>query len=555
MRLFLQFEIGKLIKFYRTKTLAKVITTLMFLGVFLFVALGIYGFFVSGFRFINIEAVEDIRFALTLFLYEVFFVILAGIIFVSSLVTGVFNLFKGDTNDWVISSPGYRLFPRLVFIRSTLATLFPTAILFTPAILAFNRVYDVSALSLFFILLSVLLLIVLINATALSLIVLVAKVYEKVTQKIKGVPFSFKGLVLLLMVTLGALLTYTWKTLTNVDLVNLFRAEDVDTYLSVSNISGYFSTLPTHPFALEIVSFQAGNTLLALTNFGVLALLAIVAYAVWFFISPLFYVTWLKFQEGNGAVRSEVGGTQKAPYLFTGSPLMALFKKEWLVSSRNLRAVVWFLFLFVIWLLQIGTSVLLDNNIRRYGADLSEKMAIVQGLQFIIAVYFIAAFALRFVFPSFSTEKKTAWIVGSAPLSFSKIFYGKYLFYVTFFAVLGGIMSYVTTAVLDLSLSSALYEVLLLGSVIIFVVTFALSLGALFPNTETDDPEVITTSMPGLFFTALSLIYGTISGWILYSLVLGDDITKLVLFVVGTLFLTLTLFIKTPRLMKRRALS
>lgn len=545
MRLFLQFELGKVVKYFKTKALAKAITTLLFLAVFGFVAMGIYFFFVTGFRFINIEAVDDIKFALTLFLYEAFLLVLAGIVIVSSLVSGIFNLFRGESNNWIISSPGFTLFPKVVLLRSVLTSLLPSFIMFLPAILAFNKVYDVGNFSLFFILVSVVFLVLLLNAATLTMLLLVASLYYALAKKLKWLGFSMKGLVVLLVASLSLVVAWVWKKLVAIDLVQLFKAEDVDNTLSVANIGSYFNGLPTHTFALEIVSFQAGNIAAALMYFFALGLISLAFVAVWWIVSPRFYLIWQKLQEGSGAGLNQSAVTG-ATYTFSGSQLSVLFKKELLISSRNFKGVLWFLFLFSIWLLQIAMSVLLDNNIRKHEADVSAKVAVVQALQFIIAIYFISAFALRFVFPAFSVEKKTSWILGSAPISFKKIFHGKYFFYAAFFALVGSLMSYVNIQALNLSFSSASYSFALLLSVILLIVTFALSLGAVFPNTETDDPEAITTSMGGLFFTAMSLIYGTLSGWLLYLSVIEKDVTQLVVFILGTLLLSVVLLLKTP---------
>ena len=141
MKLFLRFEFEKILKFFRTKTSAKLITSALFLVVFLFVGLGIYFFFVSAFRFINAEAVEDIRLALTLFIYEVFLLVLALVIVFSSMISGLFNLFQGQNNNWLISSPGYSLFPKVVLVRSLFSSLLPSMVMFLPAIFAFIKVF------------------------------------------------------------------------------------------------------------------------------------------------------------------------------------------------------------------------------------------------------------------------------------------------------------------------------------------------------------------------------------------------------------------------------
>lgn len=551
LSLFFRFELGKLVKYFETKTLAKIITSLLFLVVFTFVGLGIYGFFVSGFRLINIEAEEDIRMALMLFLYEAFFIVLSGVILVSSLLSSLFNLFRGGYNDWIITSPSFSLFPKIVFLRSIQTSLLPMAVLFIPTILAFNKMYSVGILAFAALFISAFLLLVFISGTTLTLVVLVASFYKRLTKIFRRSFLGFKTLVVTLVAILFSFALVAWRSLTNLDLVRVFRAENVDSDISIATISAYFDHLPTHPFALQMVYWKGQMVSEAMLQLGALFILALLSTLLWWFIAPRFYPLWLTLQEGDMSLRVRNAGQSTFRYIFSGNQLMVLFKKELLVSSRNLRGILWFLFLFLIWILQIGTSVLLDNNVRRHEADISTKVALAQAIQFVIAIYFIASFALRFAFPSFSVEKKTSWILHTAPISFRKIFYGKYAFYVVVFSVLGSIMSTISTEALGMSPMLAFYSSLLLTTVILFVVTLAISLGALFPNTETDDPEVITTSMPGLFFTALALLYGTLSGWILYMTVLDLTPLTLPLFVLITCLMSVLLLVATPKLARK----
>lgn len=549
MKLFLRFEFEKILKFFKTKTSAKLITSILFLGVFLFVGLGIYFFFVSAFRFINAEAVEDIRLALTLFIYEVFLIVLALVIIFSSMISGLFNLFQGQNNNWLISSPGYRLFPQVVLMRSLFSSLLPSMVMFLPAIFAFIKVFNVGLLSVIFISLSVILLLVLLNALTLSVLLGVTLVYHYLSRKITALRFSFGGLLGVLAFVFSALGIIFWQMIRNVDFVKVFKADEDTVTLSVANIANYFNFLPTHPFAMEILSLQSGLYGEVIVNFLILTLITLLSVLLWFIISPLFYPVWLRFQEGHSQ-KTALGKNKNISteaYHFTGGTTLALFKKEVLISSRNFKGVLWFLFLLGIWLLQIAANVILENNVAKYESDISQKIIILQALQFVIAIYFISSFTLRFVFPSFSAERKAAWILATAPLSFTKIFFGKYLFYTSFFVGLGILMSYINSIVLNIPLAQAAYGMLLLVVTIIFIVTLGLSLGALFPNTETDDSETISTSMPGLFFTALSLLYGSLSAWILYRSLLAVDVDVILLFSAITLIVTTTLLFLTPR--------
>lgn len=556
MKLFLKFELGKIVKYFKDKTLAKSITTLLFLCVFAFVGVGIYFFFVSGFRFINIEAVEDIRSALTLFLYEIFLLILSGIIVFSSMVSIIFTLFRGDYNNWIISSPGYTLFPRIIFFKSLLHSALPCLIMFLPAVIAFSNVNNLGFLSILFILLSVIFLLIILNALCFILILGTSFLYYKTSQTFSNVRFNIKGLLVLVVIITTTIVSLVWKAAKNIDLVKLFKADEESVSLNVANIGSHFAALPTHPFAMEILNWQNGEVVAAMSNFFVLLLISVVLVIFCLQISPFFYPVWKKFQDGGlqttSKIQSSIFNTISMPYRFTGNKTMILFKKEALISSRNFKGILWFLFLLFIWLAQIGTNIILGNNVQKYQTDLTEKSAILQSLQFIIALYFICSFTLRFVFPSFSVERKTAWILGSAPLSFRRIFFGKYLFFSMFFVTLGIIMSYINVTVLNVSFEYALYSVILFSSSVVFIVTLGLVFGALFPNTVTDDPEVISTSMPGLFFTALSLIYGALTALTLYFSIINESTAPIVICITGTLILVLTMLHAVSSLPKHK---
>ena len=554
LSLLLHFELGKFSKYLRTKKLAKLITISLFVLVFIVVSIGIYAFFVSSFRYINIVFEPEFKLPLLLFVYETFLLVLAVVIILSSMISGIFNLFRGGYNNWIISTPSYKLFPTIISIKSILTSAWPLLVMFLPMVLAFNKVYGLGFISLVLLLLSVLILLLLLNALTLSVVVGIGYIYYLLSQKIKGLRFSFGGLITSLFIVVAIISIFIWKALRNIDLVKIFKADDADAVLKFSSIGNHFTSFPTHPFALEIIHLQNGELGSALFNFGILCIITFVSLLIWWKISELFYTMWQKFQEGSRKVDTKESAMMKnrTAYHFTGSPTMALFKKEALVSSRDFKGILWFLFLMFIWIIEIGTNLILGDNLRRYSPDVSSQIVIFQTLRFIAAVYFISAFTLRFVFPSFSVEKKTAWILASAPLDFKKIFFGKYLFYTIFFVSIGILMSYINIIILNVPFTHAFYSILLFISVVIFIVTLGLSLGALFPNSETDDPEVISTSMPGLFFTAFALLYGALSDFMLYLTLTKGFVSLLLLFSVFTLLISMILLAKTPELVKNK---
>jgi hypothetical protein len=128
-------------------------------------------------------------------------------------------------------------------------------------------------------------------------------------------------------------------------------------------------------------------------------------------------------------------------------------------------------------------------------------------------------------------EKRTRWILGSSPLGLKKIFLGKLFFFVVSFIILGSIMGYTSIVALNINLDRTLYLLILFLSTITSIVTFGLTLGARYPSFETDDPDVISTSMPGLFFTGISLLYSALSAYVLYLTITGNTLVFLLIHV------------------------
>lgn len=555
--LFLRFEGKKFSKYFETRTLAKLITVALFFAVFAFVGAGIYFFFVSGFRYINVQTTADIKDALTLFLYEVFLLVLMLVGSVSALVTAVFSLFRSSSMNWLIATPGYRIFPHIAFTRSFFASLFPSLILFVPTVLALSRSNHLGFFAVITILVSLLILLVLINSLILISIVGISSLCNRISNYFKHL-FTFKQLLSVLLVLLCMVSVLTWKAIRSVDLVALFKAEDVSTeVIKSATIAEHFMIFPTHPVAMEILMLQNNHNVQAYYYVLLLTLLTLFTLFVWIKIAPKYYCVWQRFQESSSGGNGNSLEKQRiilGNYTFNHGQMFALFSKESLLFKRNFKGVMWFLFLLFLWVLQIGTNVVLSKNIGRYAPDISDRIAILQALQFMIAVYFMSSFTLRFVFPSFSVEKKTAWILRSAPLGIKKIFLGKYFFFTTFFVTLGLCMSYTSSMVLNVSFERALTSTVLFIVTTLFVVTAGLCLGALFPSQETDDPESVTTSMSGLFFTGFALMYGGLATWVLYQELSAENGVMLISFVFITLSVTVTGIFGTIRMLRKPSL-
>ena len=551
LNLFLSFQLKKIARFFKTKTVAKIITSSLFLGVLLFLASGIYFFFYASFRYIGFVIEEELRLPITLFIYENFLLIISLVIFVSSLIFGVFHLFKSKNDSWLIASPGYSTFPYFVFLQNMASSAWPLFIIFLPGMVAFVSFFTLPIFGFFAVTLAVLLLLVIIVSFSLTLLVCAGYLYYFLSKKMPIIVFNFTGFIGSLFLFFFIFIYSVWNSLKNIDLVSLFKAEDLSGVISLAEIGSYFRMFPSHPFAEILLGLQIKDTNAVVSSLFVLTIYAIICSVLWYKASPLYYPIWQRFQEGDNNTQGGKNIFARKAFLFTGGQTLALFKKEGLVLSRNSKGLMWFSFLFLIWLAQIGSHVILERNIQKNTPDLTTSLVLLESFEFLIAVYFICAFTLRFVFPAFSMEKKLLWLLGSAPINFNRIFRSKLVFYIILFSSIGLLMNFISASVLAVPIDHAITTTVLFISTILLIVTLGLSLGALFPSHETDDPEIISTSMSGLFFTLTSLIYGSISTYILYQSLLTKTNELVIVFSLFTLLICGALIFLTPKFAKK----
>lgn len=545
-----------MVAYFKSKTLAKLITVSLFLVVFYLVALGIYFFFVSGFNFLNKD--EYLRLPITLYFYELFVLALGGIFIFSALVTGIFALFRTSDESWLMSSPAYRYLPKLVLIDNSINGLWPLLVAFLPMVLALYRVNRLSFYGAVLIILSFILFLITLSALALLMILLFGYLWHYLDQKLKFIHLTLGRLVILLLIIIIIGSVAVWHNSINTDLFKLFKANSADnTAIDLKTVSASFSYLPSHPLAMSVFAWQNHNSTEAIKYFLILLVLAIIVVAAWWLASVLFLSVWQALQEGQPtpAVASKTNQIKKRSFSFSGGPVCALFSKEALVAARNSKAMLWFGFVLFIWLMQASINVVLSYNLKQYQVNPVLSSAITQVLQFVTASYFICAFVLRFVFPAFSMESKTTWILASAPLNHKKIFWAKYAFYSLVFVVIGLLLGYLNLLALPIPLSYSGTMLLLFVITILFITALGLSLGALFPNWQTDDPSIISTTMPGLAFIVLSLAYGALGGYLIYYSLGQNTFLLLYIFIISSLIATVLLITATPSLTKNKDLT
>ncbi len=542
IKLLLRYQLQKIKKIFLSRKTAKLIVLACFIAIFTGLGVAVYFFFVKGFSYI--QSYPFFAQAVTLYSYEVYLLFIFLLIAISSFISSLFSLFKKEKNDWLLATPSYKILPGVVLVNAFFASLWPLIIIVLPSLLAAHSVFGLKLIPLLVSLLSIVFLTIFATSLMLLAILITGRMLQGLSSLINKNFLNLKNLAicLLIFVFFGGILI--WHQNFSIDLISLFNAQDLQTSESVvSRISENFTYSPTHPVAKAIFEFQAGNVIGGYYYTTIMFLMTIIVLSFLWLATEWFLPIWQKLQEGLFTARTKIKNknTKKDSFIWGKNVSTTLLKKEFLVSSRNTRGLLWFGFLMFIWMIQVGVNLMLSKNIAKYSINIDLFPIIAYILQFLTGIFFISAFVLRFVFPCFSMEKDTSWILSSSPMKKSKIFWSKLLFYLPLFLTIGILIGYTNLLILNLSLTASVITFILFFSTIIFIVVLGLSLGAIFPNFETDDPSVLSTSLPGIGFTIGSLSYGSIGAWLLFQNLTANIFWPICLFLIlsfiGTIWL------------------
>jgi hypothetical protein len=481
---------------------AKVLTIIGFvfaLGVLVRI---IYELFYFGFRYVA----RDSFFAdaLTLYIVELFLLISFALVALSALASGAFSLFRAPNDAFLMASPHHRARIGLVAGRMVATSLWPLLVVIFPALLALDRVFGLSFVGSLLSLISVLFLIIL----AVTLAILALFVAGSFLARFAL--FSVRRVAVSTGLIFAVLALFTWMRFRALDLVHFFQARMIDLSLpDLTPIVDQFCVFPSHLTALTIIHALADRHFSALLSLLVLGGMCVAALIVIIIVRPRYLLLWQKGEERHNDRTHATSVRPLATLLSSARSLRgALLKKEIVAFVRNTRGMFWLGFILFIWLIQVFASRVLVFGIASEPVAVGSTPAIVGILQFVSVLYFVAMFVLRFAFPSFSAERKTAWIIGMSPVDLRAVFRAKFAFFSLLFSLFALIFLVVNTRALGLPFVPELpmLGMILFGTVMLTL--YGLALGAIFPNNETDDPERLGTTLPGIAFIlgALALI-------------------------------------------------
>lgn len=508
---------ARFLRYFEKNRTAKILIVLLFVFIMTLLALGVYAFLQMGFRYIAHD--EFFRDALVLYITELFLLVSFILVFASALITGIFSLFRGNGETFLMASPKYGTKPLFVFVRMFFASLWPFLVIILPALLALQNVFGLGRIGFSLSLVSVGITVALAVLSAMVLLLGIANVLYFIKKKRTPSFLSQKNLTLITSATFLGMLVLIWERFRSVNLVEFFQARLLNKDVpDITPILEQFDVFPSHFSALTIFYSSHGQLLSALSSLFILMLFLFVLSIIFYFLSRSYLFMWQVSQEGAGGhekaispfLKIETGVLARAK-----SPLGAIFFKEYVTFMRNPRGILWFGFILVIWGIQSASSFILSHGLKSEPIATNKFPSFVGMLAFAGIMYFVAMFVLRFAFPSFSMERKRAWVIGSAPIDLGTVFTSKLFFFTGFFALVAIIFSFFNASVMVLSPRALLLFFFTIIFAVFTITTYGLALGAMFPNTESDDPEMLTTTLPGLAFIGGALFYSSLGAFAL----------------------------------------
>lgn len=520
-------------RYFSRENLGRLATAFLFFVVVALVGIGVYLLLSGGFS--AVAEIEFLRVGLPYFVYEMFLLTVFGLVFVSAIISGLFLLFKQESDSWVLVSPSHTTLLTEKLFSVTLASIWPLLVIAVPALLAMQTVFSIGISGIIIGFLAVLLLGILAAVLALLLLLVIATTLYHIAMQTSARP-RFGWLLGLVGSTVVTLVVFAWYRLSDLELLSLFDATNLDiAQANLSSITEYFSVFPSHIVAEILLALQTGGGEQVLASMLLLTAVSAALLYAYSLFSRSFLHLWQYFQEGSFEARSlrkAATGKRSSAARFSARPISAIFRKEWLTMIRDKRTLFWLGFLTLLWLIVTGFDIFIQNSLA--GESVLAAVTVpqfIQLLQIVVVGYFVAALVLRLVFPAFSMERDTAWSIMTAPVTLKRLFWAKAVFHLAVIGVIALAISLIHIIILSNSLSSALLFVLYTLIVSLTLTLSGLGLGARFPNFITSDPEALSTTLPGLAFVGISLLYCSLAAYSYYLVYAGVGAVSIIAFV------------------------
>ena len=501
---------------------AKIVTLLLFGAVWLAVGVTLFIALQQGFMYVNQDsALGQIA---TFYAYQLFMLILSLLSIASTVITALFMLFRRPQDTLILASPA---FPQLLFTRTreiAISSSWPLLLFLIPALLALRSVFGTSVFSLAVAAVGLGMYSLFLSLATLCIIFICALSLGKQLRfgRLAALLASSSFLVV-------AALLY-WSHSGNLFSIDSLAIKDNP----IAALSTRFHLLPSSTAAELLYHLQQSNSIATATDIVTLLAFLGVSLLLFSILSRSYLPIWQQLQEGGiiAQTKNRSASHQLNPLLKRSrTPLQALAAKEILLLLRDRQQLAWLLFLFGMWAVQ---AVLVSGITKQSNAG--SQTTTIQLIEFLITVYFTSTAVLRFVYPTFSMERRSAWLLASAPIDLRSVLIAKAAWFTFIFSVFSCAINTVSLQLAGANAAATSVSVGMLLVAVITLVSIGIFTSVFFANFETDDPQVLSTSLPGLGLILVSLLYGAGSTLILRQFLSGNGTPTVVWAVISLLF-------------------
>lgn len=528
---------GLVIKRYLAREkFTRIFTFIVFLVLIFFVALAIYGITLGGMNYISKET--EFQGALYLYISQLLCLLVFSLSYGNSILV-IATSFANRSHQWIVATPSFYLLAFVNLFQLLASTLWIFLAILTPVLLAISQFMELGWDRFFLSLILTTALIIIASLCGVLSYILSIYFLRYLSRLLNKNVVSQSSAVLLLIFGSILMILFFWRVAVPTDFIRFFDGNSVT---QMNTIREQLIYLPTFGMGQVLYDILFCANVSGAFYVGVFTGITIVLLVVMYSLLEKRYLTiWQLLQEGRYvADRNKAEERSYMSYRFpSNNAIHTIIDKEILLIWRDKKNMFWLLIVIALWLAQTAVSWRVMQNSASYGAV--EKIPnFVFAIVLAIGLYFISALSLRFVFPTFSAERKVAWILGVAPISLWNIAVGKLLIYTGIFLLLGSPILITNLMVLGMTSFPIILYWLVFSLSIVLIVLLAIFLSVKYPNRFSSDPESLSTTLPGLAFTSLALGGSLIISNIMYLVLSNVDLVVLLVLLITVLNLLLT---------------
>lgn len=528
---------GQVLKRYLAREkFTRIFAIFILLIIIIFIAISIYATTIGGLNFISRDI--ELRDALYFYITQLFYLLVFVLSYGNSILV-IAASFGRKSHQWIMATPWFSIMAFVNLFQLLISSIWIFLAVIIPVLVGIAQFMRVSGLQLFlsFVLTTAL---IIIGSIVGVLSYMLSFYILRYFSNLLGKNIVSQSLAIIFLIISSILMiSLFWRIAIPQDFVKFFDGNYVTQMATMKEQLIY---LPTFGIAQVLHDLLFCANVFGTTYTIIFTILTIILLTTSYTLLKRSYLTmWQLLQEGNYiANQNNVEINVHKSYNFPSiNAIHTIIDKELLLIWRDKKNLLWFIIVVGLWLAQTGVSWRVTANAKTYG-DGYVFPDFLYALILAIGLYFISALTLRFVFPTFSSERKVSWILGVAPISPWNIAVGKLLIYTALFLFMGSPILITNFVILGFAFFPALLYWIVFSLSIILIVLLAIYLSVAYPNRFSSDPETLSTTLPGLAFTSLALGGSIIIANIMYLVLSNVDLVVLLVLLITTLNLLLT---------------